>query len=74
MSDDLVTLLGVVTGIGMVGGITAAAFYFAARAKRRRREGAAPDALDLVDAVVSEGAELAPLEVQRRYRNDADRR
>lgn len=46
---------------------------FAARAERRRRDGAAPDALDVVDAIVMTGADVASLEVQRRYRSGSGR-
>ncbi len=73
MSDDLVTLLGALLGLGLVGGVTGAAFFFAARAERRRRDGAAPDALDVVDAIVMTGADVASLEVQRRYRSGSGR-
>ncbi len=45
------------------------AFYFAARAERRRNEHAEPDLLDAVDAILVAGAELAPRDVKLRYRD-----
>jgi hypothetical protein len=43
------------------------AFYFAARAERRRKEHAEPDLLDAVDTILTASAELAPRDVKRRY-------
>ena len=66
MDDDLETLVvGFVTVIvfaGLVGSV-----FFAARAERRRKEHAAPDVLDVVDAVLMVGADFASPETRRRY-------
>ena len=45
------------------------AIYMGIRAERRRKENAEPDFLDAVDTVIMAGADLAPRDVKRHYRN-----
>lgn len=67
MDGDLETLVvGFVTVIAFAG-LVGSVFYFAARAERRRKEHAAPDALDVVDAILMVGADFASPETRRRY-------
>ena len=72
MNDAWLTIVVAAGTVALMAAIVGAAFFFAARAERRRRENAAPDLLDVVDGLLEAGAELAPLEVRRRYRNRSD--
>ena len=67
MDDDVATLVIAVGSLVLLAAIVWSAFYFAARAERRRREKAAPDALDVVHGVIMLGAELASPETRRRF-------
>ena len=67
MDDDLEAVLFGLGVLVLLAGIVGSAFYFAARAERRRAEKAEPDLLDVVHGVMMLGAEFASPETRRRF-------
>ena len=73
MDGDLETVLIGLATMCVLAGMVWLAFFFAARAERRRQAHAAPDALDIVDAILTLSANQASADTRRRRHDDPRR-